>query len=79
MFASALGFLVQTWAQQRTSATQTAVTFALEPVWAALFGYWLAGDRLGVAGWAGCAAIMAGIVLAGRQDAQPVVEPAGVA
>ena len=79
IFASALAFLIQTWAQQRTSATQTAVTFALEPVWAALFGYWLAGDRLGVAGWAGCAAIMAGIVLAGREDAQPVVEPAGVA
>jgi len=48
VFASALGFLVQTWAQQRTSATRTALVFTLEPVWAALFGYTLAGDRLGV-------------------------------
>jgi drug/metabolite transporter (DMT)-like permease len=64
VFASALGFLVQTWAQQRTSATRTAIVFTLEPVWAALFGYTLAGDRLGAAGWAGCAVIMAGIVLA---------------
>ena len=64
VFASALGFLVQTWAQQRTSATRTALVFTLEPVWAALFGYTLAGDRLGVLGWGGCAVIMAGIVLA---------------
>jgi drug/metabolite transporter (DMT)-like permease len=64
VFASALGFLVQTWAQQRTSATRTALVFTLEPVWAALFGYTLAGDRLGALGWGGCAVIMAGIVFA---------------
>jgi drug/metabolite transporter (DMT)-like permease len=64
IFASALGFLVQTWAQRRTSATRTALVFAMEPVFAALFGYTLAGDRLGAVGWGGCAAIMAGIVLA---------------
>jgi drug/metabolite transporter (DMT)-like permease len=64
IFASALGFLVQTWAQRRTSATRTALAFALEPVFAGIFGFWLAGDRLGAMGWAGCAVIMAGIVVA---------------
>ena len=64
IFASALGFLVQTWAQRRTSATRTALAFALEPVWAGFFGFWLAGDRLGVIGWGGCAVIMAGIAIA---------------
>jgi drug/metabolite transporter (DMT)-like permease len=64
IFASALGFLVQTWAQRRTSATRTALAFALEPVFAAVFGFWLAGDRLGALGWGGCALIMAGIVVA---------------
>jgi len=64
VFASALAFLVQTWAQRRTSATRTALAFAMEPVFAALFGYTLAGDRLGPLGWGGAAAIMAGIVLA---------------
>jgi drug/metabolite transporter (DMT)-like permease len=64
VFASALGFLVQTWAQRRTSATRTALAFAMEPVWTALFGFTLAGDRLGALGWGGCAVIMAGIVLA---------------
>jgi drug/metabolite transporter (DMT)-like permease len=64
VFASARGFLVQTWAQRRTSATRTALACALEPVFSAGFGFWLAGDRLGAAGWAGAALIMAGIVIA---------------
>ena len=64
IFASALGFLVQTWAQRRTSATRTALAFAMEPVFAGIFGFWLAGDRLGALGWGGCAVIMAGIVVA---------------
>ena len=64
VFASALAFLVQTWAQRRTSATRTALAFTMEPVWTAFFGYTLAGDRLGLLGWGGCAVIMAGIVLA---------------
>jgi drug/metabolite transporter (DMT)-like permease len=64
VFASALGFLVQTWAQQSTSATRTALVFALEPVFTAFFGITLAGDRLGALGWTGCAAIMGGILLA---------------
>src|SRR5207302_7467267 len=46
IFASALAFLVQTWAQRRTSATRTALAFAMEPVFTALFGFTLAGDRL---------------------------------
>jgi drug/metabolite transporter (DMT)-like permease len=64
VFASALGYLVQTWAQRRTSATRTALAFTMEPVWTAFFGYTLAGDRLGALGWGGCAVIMAGILLA---------------
>jgi drug/metabolite transporter (DMT)-like permease len=70
IFASALGFLVQTWAQRRTSATRTALAFALEPVWAGVFGFWLAGDRLGAVGWSGCALIMAGIVVAEPEAAR---------
>jgi drug/metabolite transporter (DMT)-like permease len=64
VFASALGFLVQTWAQRRMSAARTALAFAMEPAWTALFGYWLAGDRLGALGWSGAALIMIAIVVA---------------
>jgi drug/metabolite transporter (DMT)-like permease len=64
VFASALAFLFQTWAQRRLDATRTALAFALEPVFTGIFGFALAGDRLGAAGWAGCAVILAGIVVA---------------
>jgi drug/metabolite transporter (DMT)-like permease len=64
VFASALAFLVQTWAQRSASATRTAVVFALEPVWAAVFGIWLEGDSLGALGWGGCAVILCGIAFA---------------
>jgi drug/metabolite transporter (DMT)-like permease len=63
LFASAFAFLVQTWAQRELSATRTALVFAAEPVFAGLFGFLLAGDRLGAMGWAGCALILAGIVV----------------
>jgi drug/metabolite transporter (DMT)-like permease len=64
VFASALAFLAQTWAQRRATATQTALAFSLEPVWTAFFGFTLAGDRLGGLAWFGCVVIMVGIALA---------------
>ncbi|HXY85408.1 MAG TPA: DMT family transporter [Gaiellaceae bacterium] len=64
VFASALAYLVQVWAQRRMSAARIAIVFSLETVFAGLFGFVLAGDRLGALGWGGCAVILAGIVLA---------------
>jgi drug/metabolite transporter (DMT)-like permease len=64
IFASALGYLIQVWAQRRLSAARIAIVFSLETVFAGIFGYWLAADRLGWLGWGGCAVILAGIVVA---------------
>jgi len=64
LFAVAFAYLVQVWAQRRVSATRIAIVFSLETVFAGLFGYLLAGDRLGALGLAGCAVIFGGIVLA---------------
>ena len=63
LLASALAYVVQTWAQSRTTATKTALVITMEPVFAALFGFLLAGDRLAPVGWGGCAAILAGMVV----------------
>jgi drug/metabolite transporter (DMT)-like permease len=46
LLASAGAFLVQTTVQQHIPAARTAIILTMEPVFAALFGYWLAGDRL---------------------------------
>ncbi len=64
LFAGALGFLVATWVQARTTAARAALVFTLEAPFAALFGVLLADEVLGWAGWLGCAVMMTGIVLA---------------
>ena len=64
LFAVAFALVVQVWAQRRVSATRIAVIFSLETVFAGLFGYLLAGDRLGALGFAGCAVIFSGILIA---------------
>jgi drug/metabolite transporter (DMT)-like permease len=46
LLASAGAFYVQTFVQQRLPAARTAVILTMEPAFAALFGYWLAADRL---------------------------------
>lgn len=64
VFAGALGYLVATWVQARTTAARAALVFTLEAPFAALFGVLLVGERLGFVGWAGCSVMLAGIVLA---------------
>lgn len=64
IFAGALGYLVATWVQSRTTAARAALVFTLEAPFAALFGVLLLAERLGWVGWLGCAVMLAGIVLA---------------
>jgi len=64
LFASALGFVVQTWAQSKTTATKAALVITMEPVFAGLFGYLLAGDRLSAIAWVGAAVILGGMLVA---------------
>ncbi len=64
VFAGALGYLVATWVQSRTTAARAALVFTLEAPFAALFGVLLLSERLGWAGWLGCAVMLSGILLA---------------
>jgi drug/metabolite transporter (DMT)-like permease len=64
VFAGALGYLVATWVQARTTAARAALVFTLEAPFAALAGVLLADEVLGWAGWLGCGVMMAGILLA---------------
>lgn len=64
IFAGALGYLIATWVQSRTTAARAALVFTLEAPFAALFGFLLADEVLGWVGWLGCAVMMTGIVLA---------------
>ena len=60
VFAGALGYLVATWVQSRTTAARAALVFTLEAPFAALFGVLLLSEHLGWAGWTGCAVMLAG-------------------
>jgi drug/metabolite transporter (DMT)-like permease len=64
VFAGALGYLIATWVQARTTAARAALVFTLEAPFAALAGVLLANEILGWAGWVGCAVMMAGILVA---------------
>lgn len=46
LVASAGAYYIQTTVQQRISAARAAIILTMEPVFAAIFGFWLAGDRL---------------------------------
>jgi drug/metabolite transporter (DMT)-like permease len=64
VFAGALGYLVATWVQARTTAARAALVFTLEAPFAALAGVLLADEILGWIGWIGCGVTMAGILVA---------------
>lgn len=64
VFATAMAFTVQTWAQQYTSPAHTAIIFTLEPVFAALTSYLVIGERLSPRATLGAVLVLAGIFLA---------------
>jgi drug/metabolite transporter (DMT)-like permease len=57
--------LMMNWVQQFVSGTRATLIYALEPMWAALFGYLLAGEVLSLPAWIGCGFILLGMA-AGR-------------
>lgn len=63
VFATAVAFWIQTWAQARTSATRAAVIFSLEPVFAWLTSWLVEGEVLTARGLGGAACILAGILV----------------
>lgn len=58
-----VGYTAQVLAQRHTREADAALLLSSETVFAALFGAWLAGDRLSPSGWAGCALILICILL----------------
>ncbi|MCC7352266.1 MAG: DMT family transporter, partial [Anaerolineae bacterium] len=68
VFATAFAFAAQTSAQRFTTPTHTAVIFAGEPVFAAIFSYLFAGEMLGGRALLGCALILAGVLAAELGD-----------
>ncbi|CAD5927289.1 hypothetical protein PCC9214_01051 [Planktothrix tepida] len=65
---------VTTWlpaiAQHWVSASETAVIYTFEPVFASVFSFWLLGETLGLRGWFGGAMILAAMFIS-QQHTNP--------
>jgi drug/metabolite transporter (DMT)-like permease len=64
VFATAIAFFIQTNFQKYTSATRVALIFAMEPVFAALTGFFWAHERLSISALLGCILIFLGMIFA---------------
>lgn len=62
--ATSIAFFLQTKMQQFTTPTHTAIIFSSEPVFSAIFAFFLAGEVLSSRGLAGAALVLIGMLLA---------------
>ena len=75
LLATALAFSVQAWAQQHTTATRTALVFALEPVFAWATSFLLTGELLSLRATLGAVLILCGILCAELKPLQRARHP----
>ncbi|HVS87137.1 MAG TPA: DMT family transporter [Candidatus Acidoferrum sp.] len=64
VFATAVAFPIQLWAQQYTTPSHAAILFTLEPVIAVITSYILIHERLGGRSMAGAVFVFAAILIA---------------
>jgi drug/metabolite transporter (DMT)-like permease len=80
VFATAVAFTIQMWAQQYTTPSHAAILFTLEPVFAVATSYILIKERMSARGILGAVLILAGILIAellGPPAAPESPEPTG--
>jgi len=63
LLATVLTTWIQIRVQSRVGSNRTAILFATEPVFGALFSFWLTGERLPALGWIGGALILGAVLL----------------
>ena len=67
LIVTAITTMTQAIAQRWVSADETALLYTLEPVFAAIFSFWLLGEHLGARGLVGAGLVLAAMVLSQRQ------------
>jgi drug/metabolite transporter (DMT)-like permease len=70
LFATALVLWLQALAQRVVPAYAAALIFALEPVFAAIFAYFMLGETLSLQGWLGGGLVVIAMILGGLGSAQ---------
>jgi drug/metabolite transporter (DMT)-like permease len=64
ILCTAVGYIVQTTAQQYTSAAHTGLILALEPVFSAIFAYLVLGELLSLKGYIGASILLLSVLIA---------------
>jgi drug/metabolite transporter (DMT)-like permease len=80
VFATAIAFAMQMWAQQYTTPSHAAIIFTLEPVFAVITSYLVIGERLSRRSMLGAVFVLIGILIAewlGPAAAPEAPEPMG--
>ena len=60
---SGVCLVIQSVYQKHTTASRASLIFTLEPVFSAIFAFFLLGERIGVKGYIGSALMLASLVL----------------
>lgn len=63
IFGTLFCYFVSVWIQQYVSSIKVAITFSLEPVFAAFFGYYFLAETLNIAETAGAILILSGLII----------------
>jgi drug/metabolite transporter (DMT)-like permease len=72
--ATALAFVVQTWAQAHLAPTRAAVIMTMEPVFSGIFAVSVAGEHLGLRALTGAVLVLGAMLLAEVGNPPPQVE-----
>lgn len=75
LLATALAFTIQAWAQRYTTSTRTGLIYALEPVFAWMTSFVVAGVGLSGRAAAGAALILGGVVMVEVKPLNPRSHP----
>ena len=75
LLATALAFTIQAWAQRFTTSKRTALIFTLEPLFAWLTSYLIAGETLSGRAATGAGLILGGVLLVELKPATPHSHP----
>ncbi|MAP61784.1 MAG: hypothetical protein CMF82_02390 [Candidatus Marinimicrobia bacterium] len=63
ILATTVAIMIMVWAQKIVTASQTAIFFSLEPLFAALFSWYLIGEKIGLYGMIGGTIIVVAIII----------------
>ena len=70
IFTTLVTIGLQTKFQKNVSPTQAGIIYSLEPIFAAVFAFFLLGEKISMFGLAGCVLIFAGLILSMTLDPQ---------